>query len=106
MEEIKKPWAIYGDQICFYDFGKIIKEREFSVDIKHTDNQTYPPQCWDSKYIKRFGNPSDAIIFLLKNQGIPHIHERDDLIKRIKSNFPEIIIQEKYIQQVTNATMN
>ncbi len=105
-QKIKKEWAVYGDKLGYYDIGKIVEEKISSVFINSTTNQVYPPRLWDLRYVKRFDNPSNAIIFLLQNQGILPIHNQRNLIKKVASNFPEISIREKKIQRIMNAYKN
>ena len=89
MSEIKKPWCTYGD-LGLEGIGKVVSESETTVGVIYTEKST--SECWDKKYVKRFGSLEKAIDYFIKNKPTFDIRERqlasEDIRKRALNDFP------------------
>ena len=86
VKEIKKPWAVFGIP-C--DFGKIVEDSKNSCYIQYCEGQMYPPACWDSKWVKKFDNPLEAInYFLNHNLDQDYYDSREKVIGKFLFDFP------------------
>ncbi|MEI6731648.1 MAG: hypothetical protein WCK90_03115 [archaeon] len=83
--EIKEPWCVYG----FHPngIGKVVLDSPpTSVEILYNEKQKFPPQLWDTKYIRRFETPTSALEYLANYLSRPLEELRSDL----EFNFPSI----------------
>ena len=69
-EEIQNQWCVYG-MISPRGFGKIVEEREDSVEILYSENQKFEPQFWKSNYVNRFTTLEEAVKEYALNTGKP-----------------------------------
>ena len=75
-EEIESPWCTYGWFMGPWDFGKVTHEDRTSVRILYSEGQHYSPECWESKWVKRFPTLIEAVEDYIKNRSEPDIRER------------------------------
>jgi hypothetical protein len=86
-----KPWCVYGYFLGPWGFGKIVEDRGDIVHIKYCEGQLYPPESWNSKWIKRFPTLEEAVNYYIENRlrGILGEGETEEEIRaRAKRYFP------------------
>jgi len=83
-EKIKQPWVVYSYATPIW-IGKVIKEKENCLFIQYSETQEYPPHLWDSKSVKRFDNPLEAIEYFLVQS---HELSKKTIISRFLADFP------------------
>jgi hypothetical protein len=92
---MEKEWAVYGAWNGAWGVGKI--ERELpagELEIKYCERQQYPSECWDSKWIKRFENPLDAVKEYAETGSFSDFvscfpkRRLDEALRLFRSNFP------------------
>ena len=65
MNQIEKPWCVYGSMAL--DIGIVTKERGMCCDIRYSEGQKYPEELWDSKFVRRFETAKTAINWLVEH---------------------------------------
>ncbi len=83
--EIKKPWGVYFSPSFMIPLGigKIITENETKtiLDIIYAEKQQYPPEIWDSRYVKRFNELEEAINYYTEKVDVRERKVTDEEIK-------------------------
>ena len=96
-KKIEKPWGVYGWFNGPWNFGKIegeyISEDHSSLDIRYSEQQMYPPQCWDGKWVKRFDTLEEAVEYYIEERpGCDTRMDRDEtddeIRQRARESFP------------------
>lgn len=63
--------------------------------IQYCEGQHYPPECWDSKWVKRFDHSTEAINYFFEHQGlVEYPNSIRDTTRRLIINFPTAMKQE------------
>jgi hypothetical protein len=95
---IKKPWCTYGWGYA-WGYGKIVDEDKNCVDIRYSEGQMYPPECWHKgpNYVKRFNTLEEAA---LQYQTDVHNHTTgiittEDLNDDMRYKFPSYFKKKK-----------
>ena len=57
-----KPWAVCQDMFPLA-IGLVVEDRGTHLYLLYSENQKYPAECWDSKYVRRFDTPKQATDF-------------------------------------------
>lgn len=97
--EIEKPWCVYSFGIGLSGFGKIIEDNKSSVNIMYSEGQMYPPACWDSAYVTRFGSLDEAVEYYIKNRLDVDVRDRqltsDEVREQSRRYFPSYFKNKK-----------
>jgi len=64
-----KKWCTYGSwgKKCPSFLGKVEKQSEGHVIIRHSERQMYELECWDINYVTIFDSLTEAILYLLQH---------------------------------------
>ena len=84
MEQIEKPWAVYGLTERF--IGRVVEEWNGGAGIQYCEGQMYSPQLWASYAIERFETSKEAIEYVLSKS---HEYSREQLTGRVLDDFPK-----------------
>ena len=107
-KEIEKPWCVYGQYLGLWNFGKIEREYDSTVDVRYSEGQRYPPQCWDSEWVKRFGTLKEAVEHYIKNRPRVDIRDRDStddkIRKQAEQKFPSYFKEKNNHFQLTSTS--
>lgn len=87
---IQKPWAVYCEDLFPVGIGLIVEDRGSVVNILYCECQQYPPECWDSHFVRRFDTSEQAIKFYLERRDD---YTEEGLIRLIKRDFPKASAQ-------------
>jgi hypothetical protein len=85
-KEIEKPWCTYSSGLGLSGFGKIVRDEKTSVNIKYSERQLYPPECWDSVYVTRFDTLDEAVEYYIKNRLGVDIRDRQLTPDEVREN--------------------
>jgi len=92
-EEIENPWCVYGWFLGLWNFGKIEEDRKHSVNIRYSEGQLYSPECWNSKWVKRFPSLIEAVEHYIAKCPEVDIRTRGEtdceIRERARRNFPK-----------------
>jgi len=83
VKKIKKPWAAFGFPIKD-SYGLIVEDLGEVVMIQYQEDQSYPPEPWDIKSVKRFETAQKLWQYLKSNMG----YAKCNLLKCMKEEFP------------------
>lgn len=92
-DQIKKHWAIYH---LVPSIVKIVRDTKSGLDVKNSENQSYPPMFLSHNNIERFDTSSDAIEYFCKHYWYP----KEKIVQTILEKFPsEKTNLERFIAQ-------
>jgi hypothetical protein len=101
-KEIEKHWCVYSRFLggaLPSNFGKIVYDSKISVDILYSEGQQYPPQCWDSKYVKRFDSLEEAVEHYINHRSGVDVRDEDEtndeIRERARRQFPSYFRDKK-----------
>jgi len=80
---MRKKWGVYGF------FPDSIGEIEACIGngffIRYSKNQMYPVESWDSKFVRRFATPEEAIAYVVAYSS----ENKTDAVRIFTQNFPD-----------------
>lgn len=78
-----KKWGAYG---FFPDsIGKIEGRIGDGFFIRYSKNQMYPVESWDSKFVRKFTTPEEAIAYVVTYSS----ENQTDVVRIFTQNFPD-----------------
>ena len=77
MEEIKNSWCVYGWFLGLWGFGEIVRDEQGYVDIRYSERQMYPTECWKPEWVKRFPTLIEAVEYYIEKRKGVDIRDRE-----------------------------
>jgi len=80
---MSKKWGVYG---FFPDsVGKIEGCIDNFLFIRYSKEQMYPVESWDSKFVRKFTTPEEAIAYVVTYSS----ENQTDVVRIFTQNFPD-----------------
>lgn len=99
--QIENPWCTYSHwaDTLPEGFGKVVGEQGNAINILYSERQQYPPERWDSDYVKRFPTLEDAIKYFIEHKPAYDVRDspitESDIRRGARDRFPSEYLANK-----------